>query len=124
MCASVLQFGAYSEPTEVTTAAGPPAQCGAPLITLSGSTCATLTWEVSPEEASRDPTRPPPGANLLFWSLAESRGLGHGHLRVPSGVGEGRRAAGAHLLRLGHAVRAVGADACHRLLLQAPGRRL
>uniref|UniRef100_A0A674NSJ2 Fibronectin type III domain containing 3Ba n=1 Tax=Takifugu rubripes TaxID=31033 RepID=A0A674NSJ2_TAKRU len=45
--------GAYSEPTEVTTAAGPPGQCGAPLITLSGSTCATLTWE-SPEGSGTD----------------------------------------------------------------------
>uniref|UniRef100_A0A8D0AL13 Fibronectin type III domain containing 3Ba n=1 Tax=Sander lucioperca TaxID=283035 RepID=A0A8D0AL13_SANLU len=34
-------FGAYSEPTEVTTAAGPPGQCGAPLITLTSNTCVT-----------------------------------------------------------------------------------
>uniref|UniRef100_H3CMG4 Fibronectin type III domain containing 3Ba n=1 Tax=Tetraodon nigroviridis TaxID=99883 RepID=H3CMG4_TETNG len=46
-------FGAYSEPTEVTTAAGPPGQCGAPLITLSSSTSATLTWE-SPEGSGAD----------------------------------------------------------------------
>uniref|UniRef100_A0AAQ5YJI7 Fibronectin type-III domain-containing protein n=1 Tax=Amphiprion ocellaris TaxID=80972 RepID=A0AAQ5YJI7_AMPOC len=38
-------FGAYSEPTEVTTAAGPPGQCGAPLITLTSNTCVTLNWE-------------------------------------------------------------------------------
>ncbi|TKS86907.1 Fibronectin type III domain-containing protein 3B [Collichthys lucidus] len=38
-------FGAYSEPTEVTTAAGPPGQCGAPLITLTNNTCVTLNWE-------------------------------------------------------------------------------
>uniref|UniRef100_A0A8C4HPM1 Fibronectin type III domain containing 3Ba n=1 Tax=Dicentrarchus labrax TaxID=13489 RepID=A0A8C4HPM1_DICLA len=34
-------FGAYSEPTEVTTAAGPPGQCGAPLINLTNNTCVT-----------------------------------------------------------------------------------
>uniref|UniRef100_A0AAX7UBG2 Fibronectin type-III domain-containing protein n=1 Tax=Astatotilapia calliptera TaxID=8154 RepID=A0AAX7UBG2_ASTCA len=28
-------YGPYSEPTEVTTAAGPPAQCGVPIITLT-----------------------------------------------------------------------------------------
>lgn len=41
-----FQFGAYSEPTEVTTAAGPPGQCGAPLVTLTSNTCVTLNWEV------------------------------------------------------------------------------
>uniref|UniRef100_A0A8C5HNH4 Fibronectin type-III domain-containing protein n=1 Tax=Gouania willdenowi TaxID=441366 RepID=A0A8C5HNH4_GOUWI len=46
-------FGAYSEPTEVTTAAGPPAQCGAPLITLTSNTCVTLNWE-SPEGSGTD----------------------------------------------------------------------
>uniref|UniRef100_A0A8C5HK17 Fibronectin type-III domain-containing protein n=1 Tax=Gouania willdenowi TaxID=441366 RepID=A0A8C5HK17_GOUWI len=46
-------FGAYSEPTEVTTAAGPPAQCGAPLITLTSNTCVTLNWEV-PEGSGTD----------------------------------------------------------------------
>uniref|UniRef100_A0A3Q3KXX7 Fibronectin type III domain containing 3Ba n=1 Tax=Mastacembelus armatus TaxID=205130 RepID=A0A3Q3KXX7_9TELE len=34
-------FGAYSEPTEVMTAAGPPGQCGVPLITLTSNTCVT-----------------------------------------------------------------------------------
>ncbi|XP_022078744.2 fibronectin type III domain containing 3Ba [Acanthochromis polyacanthus] len=46
-------FGAYSEPTEVTTAAGPPGQCGAPLITLTSNTCVTLNWE-SPEGSGTD----------------------------------------------------------------------
>uniref|UniRef100_A0A4W6DQ41 Fibronectin type III domain containing 3Ba n=1 Tax=Lates calcarifer TaxID=8187 RepID=A0A4W6DQ41_LATCA len=34
-------MGAYSDPTEVTTAAGPPGQCGVPLITLTSNTCVT-----------------------------------------------------------------------------------
>uniref|UniRef100_A0A669BFC0 Fibronectin type III domain containing 3Ba n=1 Tax=Oreochromis niloticus TaxID=8128 RepID=A0A669BFC0_ORENI len=34
-------YGPYSEPTEVTTAAGPPAQCGVPIITLTSNTCVT-----------------------------------------------------------------------------------
>nr|XP_019960608.1 PREDICTED: fibronectin type III domain-containing protein 3B-like [Paralichthys olivaceus] len=46
-------FGAYSDPTEVTTAAGPPGQCGAPLITLTNNTCVTLNWE-SPEGSGTD----------------------------------------------------------------------
>uniref|UniRef100_A0A7N5ZWP7 Fibronectin type-III domain-containing protein n=1 Tax=Anabas testudineus TaxID=64144 RepID=A0A7N5ZWP7_ANATE len=46
-------FGPYSEPTEVMTAAGPPAQCGAPLITLTSNTCVTLNWE-SPEGSGTD----------------------------------------------------------------------
>uniref|UniRef100_A0A3P8UYA1 Fibronectin type III domain containing 3Ba n=1 Tax=Cynoglossus semilaevis TaxID=244447 RepID=A0A3P8UYA1_CYNSE len=46
-------FGAYSHPTEVTTAAGPPGQCGAPLITLTNNTCVTLNWE-SPEGSGTD----------------------------------------------------------------------
>lgn len=46
-------FGAYSEPTEVTTAAGPPGQCGAPVITLASNTCVTLNWE-SPEGSGSD----------------------------------------------------------------------
>uniref|UniRef100_A0A665WQY2 Fibronectin type-III domain-containing protein n=1 Tax=Echeneis naucrates TaxID=173247 RepID=A0A665WQY2_ECHNA len=39
-------LGVFSDPTEVTTAAGPPGQCGAPLITLTSNTCITLNWEV------------------------------------------------------------------------------
>ncbi|XP_043998425.1 fibronectin type III domain containing 3Ba isoform X1 [Gambusia affinis] len=46
-------FGPYSEPTEVTTAAGPPGQCAAPLITLTSNTCVTLNWE-SPEGSGTD----------------------------------------------------------------------
>lgn len=46
-------FGAHSEPTEVTTAAGPPGQCAAPLITLTSNTCVTLNWE-SPEGSGTD----------------------------------------------------------------------
>uniref|UniRef100_A0A3Q3J9L3 Fibronectin type-III domain-containing protein n=1 Tax=Monopterus albus TaxID=43700 RepID=A0A3Q3J9L3_MONAL len=46
-------FGAYSEPTEVTTAAGPPGQCGAPLISLTSNTCVTINWE-SPEGSGTD----------------------------------------------------------------------
>ncbi|KAL1022016.1 hypothetical protein UPYG_G00021100 [Umbra pygmaea] len=38
-------FGEYSEPLEVTTAAGPPGQCVAPLITLNNTTCLTVSWE-------------------------------------------------------------------------------
>lgn len=46
-------FGAYSESTEVTTAAGPPGQCGAPLITMTSNTCVSLNWE-SPEGSGSD----------------------------------------------------------------------
>ncbi|KAF3701001.1 Fibronectin type III domain-containing protein 3B [Channa argus] len=46
-------FGPYSEPTDVMTAAGPPGQCAAPLITLSSNTCITLNWE-SPEGSGTD----------------------------------------------------------------------
>uniref|UniRef100_A0A3B4FDF1 Fibronectin type III domain containing 3B n=1 Tax=Pundamilia nyererei TaxID=303518 RepID=A0A3B4FDF1_9CICH len=46
-------YGPYSEPTEVTTAAGPPAQCGVPIITLTSNTCVTLNWE-SPEGSGTD----------------------------------------------------------------------
>lgn len=45
-CVPFLQLGTYSDPTEVTTAAGPPGQCGAPLIALNNNTCVTLNWEV------------------------------------------------------------------------------
>uniref|UniRef100_A0A8C6PTQ5 Fibronectin type III domain containing 3Ba n=1 Tax=Nothobranchius furzeri TaxID=105023 RepID=A0A8C6PTQ5_NOTFU len=46
-------FGVYSDLTEVTTAAGPPGQCGAPLITLTSNTCVTVNWE-SPEGSGTD----------------------------------------------------------------------
>lgn len=66
------------------------------------------------------PSRPEPSSNRVLVS-AEPRRLRRGHLRVPSGVGEGGRGHGAHLLRLRHAVRAVGADARRGLQLQATG---
>uniref|UniRef100_A0A8K9XMA4 Fibronectin type III domain containing 3Ba n=1 Tax=Oncorhynchus mykiss TaxID=8022 RepID=A0A8K9XMA4_ONCMY len=43
----------YSEAVEVTTAAGPPGQCVAPLITLNNTTCLTVSWE-SPEGSGSD----------------------------------------------------------------------
>ncbi|XP_061650231.1 fibronectin type III domain containing 3Ba isoform X3 [Phyllopteryx taeniolatus] len=46
-------FGEYSEPTLVTTAAGPPGQCEAPLIALTSNTCVSLNWE-SPEGSGSD----------------------------------------------------------------------
>ncbi|XP_028996059.1 fibronectin type III domain containing 3Ba isoform X2 [Betta splendens] len=46
-------FGPFSEPTEVVTAAGPPGQCAAPVITLTSSTSITLNWE-SPEGSGTD----------------------------------------------------------------------
>ncbi|XP_036838631.1 fibronectin type III domain-containing protein 3B [Oncorhynchus mykiss] len=47
------EFGEYSEAVEVTTAAGPPGQCVAPLITLNNTTCLTVSWE-SPEGSGSD----------------------------------------------------------------------
>jgi len=58
---------------------------------------------------------------IVCVCVAESWGFGHRHLRVSSGVGERRRSHGAHLLRRGHAVRAVRPDARHGFLLQATG---
>ncbi|XP_061099120.1 fibronectin type III domain containing 3Ba isoform X2 [Conger conger] len=46
-------YGDYSEATEVTTAAGPPGQCGAPSLTLTSSTCVLVSWE-SPENSGAD----------------------------------------------------------------------
>ncbi|KAL7832427.1 hypothetical protein AOLI_G00299750 [Acnodon oligacanthus] len=46
-------FGPYSEPTEVTTAAGPPGQCGAPSLTLTSSMCVMVSWE-NPESSGAD----------------------------------------------------------------------
>ncbi|XP_066502960.1 fibronectin type III domain-containing protein 3B isoform X2 [Hoplias malabaricus] len=37
--------GPYTEFLEVTTAAGPPGQCAAPVITLTSHTCAVVNWE-------------------------------------------------------------------------------
>ncbi len=41
-----LQYGQHSEPTEITTAAGPPSQCVAPSLTLMSNTCVLVSWEV------------------------------------------------------------------------------
>ncbi|XP_049323250.1 fibronectin type III domain containing 3Ba [Astyanax mexicanus] len=46
-------YGAFSEPTEVTTAAGPPGQCGAPTLTLTSNTCVLVSWE-NPESSGAD----------------------------------------------------------------------
>ncbi|XP_051556139.1 fibronectin type III domain-containing protein 3B-like isoform X1 [Myxocyprinus asiaticus] len=46
-------YGQFSEPTEVTTAAGPPSQCAAPSLTLMSNTCVLVSWE-SPEISGAD----------------------------------------------------------------------
>ncbi|XP_052472374.1 fibronectin type III domain-containing protein 3B [Carassius gibelio] len=46
-------YGQYSEPTEITTAAGPPSQCAAPALTLLSNTCVRVSWE-SPESSGAD----------------------------------------------------------------------
>lgn len=46
-------YGQFSEPTEVTTAAGPPGQCAAPSLTLLSNTCVLVSWE-SPESSGVD----------------------------------------------------------------------
>ncbi|XP_037097038.1 fibronectin type III domain containing 3Ba [Syngnathus acus] len=46
-------YGEYSQPTVVTTLAGPPGQCGAPVIVLTSNTCVSLNWE-SPEGSGSD----------------------------------------------------------------------
>uniref|UniRef100_A0A671T2F2 Fibronectin type III domain-containing protein 3B-like n=1 Tax=Sinocyclocheilus anshuiensis TaxID=1608454 RepID=A0A671T2F2_9TELE len=46
-------YGQYSEPTEITTAAGPPSQCAAPSLTLISNTCVLVSWE-SPEGSGAD----------------------------------------------------------------------
>lgn len=56
----------------MTTAAGPPGQCGAPLIALSGSTCATLTWEVRPDGLSRPQLRAAPSRTLTAFRCPQS----------------------------------------------------
>lgn len=81
---------------------------------------AHLGGEAVGAEQAAAPSRPEPRPNCVVV-CAEPRRLGRGHLRVPSGVGEGGRGHGAHLRRLCHAVRAVGADARHRIQLQATG---
>uniref|UniRef100_A0AAY4AKK4 Fibronectin type-III domain-containing protein n=1 Tax=Denticeps clupeoides TaxID=299321 RepID=A0AAY4AKK4_9TELE len=47
-------YGPFSEATEVTTAAGPPGQCGAPSLTFTFSTCVLVSWEVSHETSGAD----------------------------------------------------------------------
>lgn len=42
-----LQYGPYSEVTEVTTAAGPPGQCRAPSLSFLSNTRVLVSWEVS-----------------------------------------------------------------------------
>ncbi|XP_064188714.1 fibronectin type III domain-containing protein 3B-like [Anguilla rostrata] len=46
-------FGPYSEATEVTTAAGPPGQCGAPVLSLTSDCCILVSWE-GPETSGTD----------------------------------------------------------------------
>uniref|UniRef100_A0A8C7ZFN3 Fibronectin type III domain containing 3Ba n=1 Tax=Oryzias sinensis TaxID=183150 RepID=A0A8C7ZFN3_9TELE len=55
-CNDLLQFNwkpNVSPVTEVTTAAGPPGQCGSPLIALTNNTCVSINWE-SPEGSGTD----------------------------------------------------------------------
>lgn len=42
-----LQYGPYSEATEVTTAAGPPGQCREPSLSFLSDTRVLVSWEVS-----------------------------------------------------------------------------
>ncbi|KAA0719206.1 Fibronectin type III domain-containing protein 3B [Triplophysa tibetana] len=46
-------YGQFSEPTEVTTAAGPPGQCAAPSLNLLSNTSVLVSWE-SPESSGAD----------------------------------------------------------------------
>ncbi|XP_056421169.1 fibronectin type III domain-containing protein 3B [Hyla sarda] len=46
-------YGPYSEATEITTAAGPPAQCRPPVLTFLSDTCVLISWE-SPESNGAD----------------------------------------------------------------------
>ncbi|XP_068137137.1 fibronectin type III domain-containing protein 3B isoform X1 [Hyperolius riggenbachi] len=46
-------YGPYSDATEVTTAAGPPAQCRPPALTFLSDTCVHISWE-SPESNGAD----------------------------------------------------------------------
>ncbi|XP_036378358.1 fibronectin type III domain-containing protein 3B-like [Megalops cyprinoides] len=51
--ASDAGYGPYSEATEVTTAAGPPGQCGAPVLCVTSHSCVLVSWE-SPENSGVD----------------------------------------------------------------------
>ncbi|KAG7487384.1 hypothetical protein MATL_G00022640 [Megalops atlanticus] len=46
-------YGPYSEATEVMTAAGPPGQCGAPVLCVMSDSCVLVSWE-SPENSGVD----------------------------------------------------------------------
>ncbi|XP_075426899.1 fibronectin type III domain-containing protein 3B isoform X2 [Ascaphus truei] len=46
-------YGPFSDTTEITTAAGPPAQCKAPVLTFLSDTCVLIDWE-SPESNGAD----------------------------------------------------------------------
>ncbi|KAG8445180.1 hypothetical protein GDO86_010087 [Hymenochirus boettgeri] len=46
-------YGPYSDDTDVTTAAGPPAQCKAPILTFLSDTSVLINWE-SPESNGAD----------------------------------------------------------------------
>ncbi|KAG9494077.1 hypothetical protein GDO78_001751 [Eleutherodactylus coqui] len=46
-------YGPYSDITEITTAAGPPAQCRPPVLTFLSDTCVLISWE-SPESNGAD----------------------------------------------------------------------
>ncbi|KAG8581263.1 hypothetical protein GDO81_007605 [Engystomops pustulosus] len=46
-------YGPYSDATEITTAAGPPAQCRPPSLTFLSDTCVLISWE-SPESNGAD----------------------------------------------------------------------
>uniref|UniRef100_A0A3B4ELP8 Fibronectin type-III domain-containing protein n=1 Tax=Pygocentrus nattereri TaxID=42514 RepID=A0A3B4ELP8_PYGNA len=46
-------YGPYTEPTEVTTAAGPPGQCAVPSLTLTSNMCVMVSWE-NPESSGAD----------------------------------------------------------------------
>lgn len=46
-------YGPYSDVSEITTAAGPPGQCGAPGISFTPDGCVLVSWE-SPESSGAD----------------------------------------------------------------------
>ncbi|NXV44928.1 FND3B protein, partial [Uria aalge] len=50
---NIGSYGPYSEATEVTTAAGPPGQCGAPSLSFLSDTRVLVSWE-SPECSGAD----------------------------------------------------------------------
>lgn len=53
MCVSLLQYGPYSDVSEITTAAGPPGQCKAPCISFTPDGCVLVSWEVSQAQVLR-----------------------------------------------------------------------